>query len=128
MVAYSFQRRFIAPIEAGTKSQTIRAVGKRRHAKTGDVLQLYFGQRTQYCRKIIADRPCTRVERVRINHGLKTVVLGEDGGPLLMRKWDLDLFAIADGFKDWEDLAQFWATFHPGVSFFDGLLIGWKPD
>lgn len=125
MVAYSFQRRFINPIESGTKLQTIRSVGKRRHAKVGVWLQIYFGMRTQYCRKIIPDVTCLRVDRVRLNLGLRTVVVGPDGGPLLQTRRELDLFAILDGFENWEDLDDFWKTFHPAHRFFDGVMAGW---
>ncbi|MEJ0016825.1 MAG: ASCH domain-containing protein [Acetobacteraceae bacterium] len=47
MVAYSFKRDFAAPILAGIKRQTIRA-DRRRHARPGEVLQLYTGMRTKH--------------------------------------------------------------------------------
>lgn len=125
MVSYSFQRQFIAPIQAGTKVQTIRAVGKRRHARVGQMIQLYFAMRTKHCCKIIDDKPCLRVDRVRLNLGLKTVVIGPDGGPLLTSAKDLDRFAVADGFGDWGELDAFWAKFHPAARFFDGVMAGW---
>lgn len=46
MVAYNFQARFAAAIEAGEKAITIRSIGRRRHARNGERLQLYTGQRT----------------------------------------------------------------------------------
>ena len=52
MVAYSFRPRFIEPILGGRKRQTIRAIGRRRHARPGDPLQLYAGMRTRNCRLI----------------------------------------------------------------------------
>lgn len=45
MVAYSFQKRFVEPIRSGRKRQTIRA-DRKRHARPGEVLQLYSGMRT----------------------------------------------------------------------------------
>lgn len=51
MVAYSFRARFVVPIEAGTKRQTIRAP-RKRHAKPGEEMQLYTGMRTRACRLI----------------------------------------------------------------------------
>lgn len=127
MVAYSFQRQFIEPITARRKGQTIRAVGKRRHARVGQMLQLYFGMRTQHCRKIIDDQACLRFDRVRMNFGLRTVVIGPDGGPLLDRRADLDRFAVLDGFENWEALDDFWRTWHPDHRFFDGVMPGWLP-
>lgn len=125
MTAYSFQKQFIGPIQAGSKLQTIRQVGKRRHAKVGHQLQLYSGMRTIYCRKIIDDVPCLRFDRVRINFGLRTVVIGPDGGPLLKTRRELDLFSILDGFENWEAMDRFWLKVHPAHRFFDGVMPGW---
>lgn len=71
MVAYSFKKQFIRPILIGLgaplspdefavgmdefgnvsrpvgKRQTIRALGKRRHARPGELVSLYFGMRTK---------------------------------------------------------------------------------
>jgi hypothetical protein len=75
MVAYSYKRRFINPIRVGLglpplfqfgphklvgdmdaeirpKRQTIRAFGKRRHARAGEILQHYTAMRTKQCTKI----------------------------------------------------------------------------
>lgn len=122
MVAYSFQRRFIAPIEERTKVQTIRAIGKRRHAQLGDMLQIYFGMRTQHCRKIIRDQPCTISSPVFINFGVPSVCFA---GDVLVGREALDRFAVTDGFQNWPELVEFWAENHPGVDVFEGLLIGW---
>lgn len=40
MVAYSFQSRFAPAVESGRKRQTIRAVGKRRHARQGEAKRI----------------------------------------------------------------------------------------
>ena len=69
MSAYSFKRRFVNPIRVGLcldpifqigkhevsemeapirpKRQTIRAEGKRRHARPGEIVQLYHGDANQ---------------------------------------------------------------------------------
>lgn len=52
MVAYNFQARFAPDVAAGRKLQTIRAEGRRAHAKAGDRVQLYTGMRTKACRKL----------------------------------------------------------------------------
>ena len=49
MVAYNFQPEFVAPIQSGVKTQTIR---RSARCKTGDELQLFTGQRTKACRQI----------------------------------------------------------------------------
>jgi hypothetical protein len=63
-VAYSFQRRFVAPILAGTKRQTIRAE-RKRHARPGEVVSLYHGMRTRQC-FLIAQAPCVDVQPIRL--------------------------------------------------------------
>lgn len=105
MVAYSFKKRFVAPIRAGLglimkddkgnwlqcesviddgatvshpfdpykdlapearpKRQTIRAIGKRRHARPGETLQLYTAMRTKQCEKI-GEARCIAVLPIRI--------------------------------------------------------------
>ncbi|TJV51099.1 MAG: hypothetical protein E5Y01_16045 [Mesorhizobium sp.] len=120
MVAYSFKQRFVAPIQAGTKRQTIR-IDRKRHARVGEQLQLYTGMRTKHC-TLIGRAPCLSVWPV-------ILILREQPGVVLDGfrgiYGDLDGFARADGFKDWGELAGFWADNHPGVETFDGVLIRW---
>lgn len=122
MVAYSFQPRFVAPVLSGRKPQTIRAIGKRRHARPGDELQLYTGMRTRACKLILKSR-CLSVRPITIvtSHGWKVWV---DDEAFLK---DLDAFAQRDGFVDLADMQAFWAKHHPDVVRFDGVLIEWKP-
>lgn len=122
MVAYSFQKRFIAPILSGRKAQTIRAVGKRRHARPGDFLQLYSGMRTKHCRLILETR-CVSVHSITIVTGFAwSVTIDGD-----YRLTSLDEFAQRDGFAHLADMQAFWAKHHPDVVRFDGWLIEWKP-
>ncbi|MGY0779836.1 S49 family peptidase [Azospirillum argentinense] len=75
MVAYSFRPRFIDPILAGLepgpllpgmKRQTIRgASGGKRHARPGELVQLYTGMRTRQCRKLGEGR-CVAAEPVTL--------------------------------------------------------------
>lgn len=109
MVAYSFKSRFEAPIREGWKTQTIRAA-RERHARPGEMLQLFIGMRTAHCRKICPDVRCTDVMKVIITFGddggIDRIVT--DGVPVR----DLDAFAIQDGFKDSDDMAAFWRAEH----------------
>lgn len=124
MVAYSFNPRFIEPIRQGIKSQTIRAHGHRRHARPGELLQLYSGMRTVHCQRILPDVPCLTVMQVDIvlDDGVITRV-ATDGVPVI----DLDAFALRDGFADREDMSAFWRAHHAGVDTvgFSGVLIEW---
>lgn len=123
MVAYSFKQRFVAPILAGTKRQTIRA-DRKRHARPGEQLQLYTGMRTKQC-KLIGRAECIDVVKITIlfsdtddeSEGFVLPGFGFPGG--------LDGFAIADGFASWADLKAFWRANHPGIDEFQGNLIMW---
>lgn len=86
MVAYSFKRQFVAPIRIGLgkevfdaayrsdsvvlrpKRQTIRAIGKRRHARVGETLQLYTAMRTKQF-QLIGKARCTVVRHIIITFG-----------------------------------------------------------
>ena len=137
MVAYSFKRRFVDPIRSGLghyehidgmipppKTQTIRAIGKRRHAKPGDTLQLYHGMRSRDCFLIGAAR-CLRVDDVAIDVGERAITRIEfiDCGDTVSR---FDGFAQRDGFTDAAEMHRFWLDEH-GAGMFQGLLIRWEP-
>lgn len=125
MVAYSFQGRFVSAIEAATKMQTIRAHGKRRHARAGEMLQLYTGMRTKDCRKIRPDVVCLAVVPIRLDRnggGFNEILID---GVALPRKRHGE-FARADGFQSAKEMADFWrATYGPKSKVFEGLLIRW---
>ena len=120
MVAYSFKRRFVDPIRAGTKRQTIRAE-RKRHARAGEQLQLYSGMRTRQC-ELIGRAECISVWPV-------TLIFRDADGVMLegfrSTYGDLDGFARADGFKDWGELRGFWSHNHPEIEVFDGVIIRW---
>lgn len=136
MVAYSFKKRFVTPIKVGLgqiehipgteyvpKRQTIRAIGKRRHARPGETLQLYSGMRTKQCFKI-GEARCKAVRRIRIDvreHSMPTSIEGQHIGGGRLRD-----FAQADGFAHAEDMLAFWKENH-GLGVFDGILIEWEP-
>lgn len=126
MVAYSFNRRFIEPIRQGTKTQTIRANGKRPHARMGQALQLYTGMRTAHCFRIIPDVPCVTTMFVEIAFiGYELAAVKTDGIPVR----DLEAFARRDGFRDALDMAEFWEKYNPhGFAYgFEGTVIEWAP-
>lgn len=124
MVAYSFNPRFEVAIREGWKTQTIRR-GRARHARPGEMLQLFCGMRTQFCRKIIADVRCTEVMRVEIDFDDDGAIeaIRTDG----VRVRDLDAFAVRDGFTDSDDMAAFWRKEHGALEGmqFHGVLIEW---
>ncbi len=149
MVAYSFKRRFVTPIKLGLltsgsiaiepdedplmkpKRQTIRAIGKRRHARPGEIVQLYHGMRTKQCFLIGVAR-CTEVIPITIKVGRYNMQVMFDWKCYVMTGCDhivpsyLETFAQADGFAGAADMLAFWQAEH-GRKRFDGVLIRWAP-
>lgn len=124
MVAYNFHPRFAAPIRAGTKCQTIRKISGKRHAQAGERAQLYVGQRTKACWKILEPDPIvTSVRPISMVFCEDDIILPSPDGALPDKVLD-DAFAQADGFHDLEDMRNFWLTTH-GLGRFDGVVIRW---
>jgi hypothetical protein len=121
MVAYSFNKRFIAPILAGTKRQTIRVVGRRRLPLNGVALQLYTGMRTKTCR-LIGTATCIGIVPVTIDMPAHRVTVGAATYDGLV---NMDIFARHDGFDGWPAMREFWRENHVGVSIFSGVMIRW---
>lgn len=124
MVAYSFQERFVPLIREGYKRQTVRS-HRPRHARPGELIQLYQGMRTKLCAKIVEDVICTHVSPIEITfrHGLIDRIV--TGWPALLSVPDPDAFAIEDGFEDREDMSAFWTRQHKPALRFSGVLIEW---
>lgn len=137
MVAYSFKRRFVEPIRAGTKRQTIRMPrrGRSRHARVGELVQLYCGLRTSGCFKILeADPICMKIKPLRLQ-------ISDTNPPRLYALWeesaehdqrvhqvgDLDAFARVDGFDSALDMAKFWLHEHGPGTFANLETILWEP-
>ena len=130
MVAYSFMNQFVPLIESGEKRQTIRLVGKRRHARPGEMLQLYRDARTKQMRKIIEDQECTACLPIllRLGENLGEVLVACDGKTIE----DLGPFAHEDGFRPSGNLgpvARMWQHFYSdlGAGMHHCRLIKWAP-
>lgn len=122
MPAYNFQARLASLVESGAKRQTIRVIGKRRHARVGERVQLYTGMMTKGCRKLVTPDPvCTKVLSIRLEKN-------QQGGLNV----DLDGVAVnalrtaeADGFRTAHEMLEFFDKTY-GLPF-EGLLIRWEP-
>lgn len=158
MVAYSYKRQFVNPIRVGLgqdpwtelngkplvedleipirpKRQTIRAFGKRRHARPGETLQLYHGMRTRQCVSIGVAR-CISFEGVLLKWSewpsfvTFDVMEREPGTWRRVGKTravkDVEEFARDDGFASFADMRAFWLAEHGGQTF-EGALIKWEP-
>lgn len=114
MPLLNYQKRFAALVESGVKRQTIRA--KRKHpAKPGQTLYHYTGLRTKACRKLRED-VCTEVQDlILFRNALALDNILYDGG--------FDKFARNDGFKNWDEMRDWFEKTH-GFPF-EGDLIKW---
>ncbi|MEO0792132.1 MAG: hypothetical protein AAFY27_06250 [Pseudomonadota bacterium] len=118
MVLLGFQKQFAADVEALVKRQTIRAPRKDgRDPKVGDRLQLYTGLRTKACRKLVANDPIVKSVQPIVVSRFGLVI---DRKPVT----DADTVARADGFEDFEAMANWFKLTHDD-DFFHGLLIKW---
>jgi len=122
MVAYNFQKQFAPAVEQGKKLQTIRALRKRSHAKSGDYLQLYTGMRTKSCRKLL-DSICISSETIGISGDMQ-VLLGVGEIIKILPIEEVEKLAIADGFDSAEAFFTFFGRMH-GLPFL-GVLIKWN--
>lgn len=116
MVAFNFQPQFVAAIQSGEKTQTIR---RSARANVGDRLQLYTGMRTKACRKIITPDPVC----ILTNY----IALRPDG--ITFGDANLfpsaDEFARQDGFRDYDDMHR-WFTERYDDAYFVGRLTRWR--
>ena len=124
MVAYSFQRQFAPAIRANTKLHTIRG-NRRRHARPGEMMQLFTGMRTAHCKKICDDRRCTSVEELRIYFDKLGNI--EEVCIAAQPVEDVHAFAVADGFESLAAMSGFWVMQHGLLREFAGVLISWEP-
>jgi len=129
VVAYSFRKRFVEPIRTGSKRQTIRA-DRKRHARPGELMQLYCGMRTRGC-FLIDETICDRVQSVRLSFDGNVVAISSlrFGSPMqeITGAKALDLFATQDGFGDWNDMRAFWREEHGDISEWRAVLLTWNP-
>jgi hypothetical protein len=116
MPAYSFKERFVPAVKSGRKRKTIRR--KRKHQiKAGDPVYLYYAMRTKYCTKI-GEGICTKRDDI-----LFTMTGVYVNGKLVSGK-KLESFAKSDGFKNFDDMWEFWINNNQLP--FVGDVIYWK--
>jgi hypothetical protein len=127
MNCFSFQVRFVEPILAGTKDQTIRAP-RKSPPKIGGSMHLFTGMRTKACRRI-ATVTCTEILSCELSPflygGFVRITAGNDNVVHLNGKRELVLFARRDGFASWEALCEFWADTHGSLAF-HGTIYRWE--
>jgi hypothetical protein len=112
--ALSFLRRFEQSIVGAFKRQTCR-LARRRPIRVGDDLHLFVGMRTKECRKL-AVVSCISTWPVVVTRNTLRVAG--------VRRYDLDSFACADGFRNWGEFVQAIDELH-GLPF-RGDVITWS--
>lgn len=117
MVAFNFSPEFVPMVETRIKRQTIRRTAR---AKPGDALQLYTGQRTKACRKLLDPDPiCTLVDYVSIRPDYLTL------GNTDKHEGGADDFARRDGFENYAAMVK-WFENKYGKPYFQGYVHVWK--
>ena len=110
-------------ILSGEKRQTIRAV--RKHPiKKGELLYMWWKQRSPE-REKLGEATCTAVRKIMIyDHDYICQLSNPNEQYALVDEHEnLDNFAIADGFDNWQKLVEFFDDTH-GLPFV-GVLIEW---
>lgn len=115
MVAFNFSPQFVADVESGRKTQTIRQTSR---AKAGDAIQLYTGQRTKDCRKL-GDAVC--IDSMYIGMTASGISLGDAS----RFPRDQDDFARADGFADYAAMWK-WFSERYRTNSFTGYITRWR--
>lgn len=116
MVAFNFAPEFVPLILSGEKRQTIRQTAR---AKKGDKLQLYTGLRTKNCTKLM-DTVCRAASYCAVRKTGLTL------GDTRLFPRDMDQFARADGFPNYEAMVAWFSTQY-GDGEFVGVVHAWTP-
>lgn len=127
MVAYNFRDRWANKVESGEKQCTIRGL-RKRHAIPGEPVQLYTGQRTKDCRKLVDPDPiCINITPIIVRrsyaHELGRYKLEVADSDLLTDE-QANTLAITDGFSDLDEFIHFFSLTY-GLPF-HGRLIEWR--
>lgn len=140
MAAYSFQPQFHEPILVGDKTFTMRAAGKRHHAKLGGPITGTEGRAKP---TFFASTCCFRAEVALSAQGVLRVLYpvaeGEEGQALMRLFMAAEQgspqaaehaaqIAQRDGFTDWPALWAFHsADLSPRETVVARQVIGWVP-
>lgn len=117
MVAINFNQRFANMVQSGKKRQTVRR--SDHPAEAGKKLQLYTGQRTKDCRKLVYPDPvCLLTDYCAIRKHYITF------GNRDLHPRSSDDFAKADGFENYDEMYRWFAERYEADEFV-GKVIKW---
>ena len=120
MPAVNFKTQFAAPILAGQKPFTLRALRKDgRDPKAGDTLFMFTAMRTKQCRKF-AEKPCRFAVTICLGWNLVAV---PKFAPMNTPE-KLELFSRLDGFDSYAAFCAF-HEIKPGCTAKKMRLIAW---
>jgi len=105
----------------GSKRQTIRGI-RKNPIKEGEKLYLWWKQRSPQ-REKLGEAKCVSIRHVYINNGVEIKKPNDNFASFLINDGELNQFAIADGFDNWQQLIEFFENAH-GLPF-EGVLIEW---
>lgn len=129
-----FKRRFAPFVEEGSKTHTIRAIGKRRPFKPGDICDCYVDPR-QKTMRLLGRFECVRVEDITITEYFNPMIpLAISINGHLLSTDETESLLWRDGFRDkggekYEAIhhaAEFWKDRLAGGKAFHGHLIHWR--
>lgn len=123
MPSYNFKPQFADAIRTGAKRQTIRARGKRKPPKAGEIAHCFTGLRTQHVSRL-GSFPIESAEPISISAAGRTVSMPRDGCWQELDGDELQQLAQADGFVSVDDFFLFFQTEHNLT--FSGYLIKWR--
>jgi len=102
----------------GSKRQTIRSI-RKNPIKESETLYIWWKQRSPE-REKLGEASCTKVSDILI---IRDEMVNVSEQIIINNKDNLDNFAIADGFSNWQKLVEFFESTH-GLPF-TGVLIEW---
>jgi hypothetical protein len=128
MTVLMYHKRFIAPIKAGTKRQTIRRNRKRKIPVGAELSHRYWEGRGYRSPQVeIASGKCKAVFGITVESN--RILIGQEGKPYrsggIFGTAGLDDFARKDGFEDWADLQSYYREQKIKLPFY-GVLIQWE--
>jgi hypothetical protein len=118
-----FKKRFVEPIQKGTKIHTFRELPKRM-PKPGETLHMYTGLRTKHCELICKDYKLKSLQKLLILFESYDPTVFVDGKRLT---WHVrqDMY-VNDGFADYVDFNAFWNWNQKDErKSFEGVIIHW---
>jgi len=124
-----FQDRFAMLVRSRQKRQTIRRTPKRM-PRPGDLLRArrWTGKPYRSKQETLIEATITRVEWIEIFRQSARIGQGQTRRQLSIGRdgTEMDAFAQADGFEDWEDLCGWFCDNHH-LPFY-GIVIYWRTD